>query len=407
MFPVIRTIDDVLPHIKDYPEFFVADKEGYRVINYMVAMPSSFGTGELIHGDMIRRECRGIMFDYAGNIIRRPLHKFFNYGEKPSEDTKYVFDRDTSVYEKLDGSMIVPFIIARDGINSHKGGTIRLGTKMGVTDVSLQAEVFIKNKPHYMEYIRECLDNNFTPIFEWVSRKQRIVIDYPEDNLILTAVRNMHYGDYLSYSSMMLEATRFSVPIVDVYELNVSSMNALQEHTKTLIGMEGFVVSFPDDRRVKLKADDYLRIHKAKDQLTSEKNVLQLIFNDNIDDTIPHLYEEDQKRLLKFEEDILHAVNNSAEILKDVIKMFKGMYPTRKDYGLNVSNSKKYHTIWSAVRNTIAFKLYDNPFDVHDVRRELIDYIKKNINTSTKIEDIRHVFGYNRWNCGEADECSY
>ena len=43
-FPEIRTIDDVLPHIEGRKEFVVAEREGYTVINYAVAMAEIYGS---------------------------------------------------------------------------------------------------------------------------------------------------------------------------------------------------------------------------------------------------------------------------------------------------------------------------------------------------------------------------
>ena len=86
--------------------------------------------------------------------------------------------------------MIAPF-------EAGKGtGHIRFGTKMGLSDVALQAEVFVAKNPKYMEFSKACIANGATPIFEWVSRQQTIVLDYPEDNLILLAVRDMVTGEF-------------------------------------------------------------------------------------------------------------------------------------------------------------------------------------------------------------------
>ena len=41
-FPHINHINDVLPAIKDSPEFIVAEREHYNVVNYVVAHPETF-----------------------------------------------------------------------------------------------------------------------------------------------------------------------------------------------------------------------------------------------------------------------------------------------------------------------------------------------------------------------------
>ena len=201
-FPTITNINDVLPHIEGREEFRVFDKEWYTVVNYMVNLEDTFPSITVAGGsakmraaraleNAMRRECRGLIFDKEGNLISRPYHKFFNIGEKQETHQNKVNLNDPHVIlEKLDGSMIRP-IPTKEGF--------RLATKAGVTDVAMNAETFIADKPQYSELINYCIENNLTPIFEWVSRKNRIVVDYPEENLILTAVRHNTTGEYLPY----------------------------------------------------------------------------------------------------------------------------------------------------------------------------------------------------------------
>jgi RNA ligase len=82
-FPEIRHLDDVLPHIEGRDEFIVAEREGYSVVNYVVAMADTFNmTGPDDLGGAVRRECRGLKFAPSGEIAARPFVKFFNVGEK-------------------------------------------------------------------------------------------------------------------------------------------------------------------------------------------------------------------------------------------------------------------------------------------------------------------------------------
>ena len=123
-FPLIRNISDVLPAIAGRDEFVVAEKEGYTVINYNVMFADTFPdvdsgrttiSGERIQNfdAAIRRECRGIIFDTAtGEILRRPFHKFFNVNERDeTQDHRVDLSRPHAILEKLDGSMIAPFIV--------------------------------------------------------------------------------------------------------------------------------------------------------------------------------------------------------------------------------------------------------------------------------------------------------
>jgi RNA ligase len=142
----------------------------------------------------LRRECRGIIFDNeTGALLRRPYHKFFNVNERP-ETMKLDLTRGHTVYDKLDGSMIVPFMLNDELI---------WGTKMVAPDFHELIKSFVKNSSiRYIDFCNECIQSGYSPIFEWLCREKRIVLDYgPESNLVLTAIRHMETGQYLNISS--------------------------------------------------------------------------------------------------------------------------------------------------------------------------------------------------------------
>lgn len=188
-FPVINTIDDVLPAIAGRDEFVVAERDFGTVINYLVAMPDTFkieGPDDVMGA--LRRECRGLIFDTEGRIMSRPFHKFFNVNEK-EETQAHMLDlsRPHIVMDKLDGSMIRP-------VRMH--GMIRLATKMGVTDIAIEAEQLL-DADQYM-WLEDMMIDGFTPIFEYVAPTNKIVVEYAEAKLILTAVRETVSGEYRS-----------------------------------------------------------------------------------------------------------------------------------------------------------------------------------------------------------------
>jgi RNA ligase len=199
-FPEIRTIDDVLPHIEGRDEFVVAERDYGIIINYAVSMEDTFPPVHVAGGsakmraeraltNAVRRECRGLKFYPNGSIAARPFMKFFNVGEK--EETlihRINWNQPHAILEKLDGSMIHPMLV---------NGYIRWMTKMGITEVSMQAEEFVAKNNNYKDFAAWCISEKLTPIFEWCSLKQQIVIAYPEDKLVLLAVRNNVTGEFL------------------------------------------------------------------------------------------------------------------------------------------------------------------------------------------------------------------
>jgi len=189
-FPEIRTIDDVLPHIKDREEFIVAERDFGTVINYMVSMPDTFdmsGPDDL--GGAIRRECRGIKFYPDGKIAARTLHKWFNINERAETQTHEIdMSKPHATEDKRDGSMVHPMMV---------DGYVRWMTKMGITEVAMQAEEFIAKNAKYKDFAVWCIENVMTPTFEWTSPFNQIVVPYQTDDLVLLTVRDNITGRYL------------------------------------------------------------------------------------------------------------------------------------------------------------------------------------------------------------------
>ena len=233
--------------------------------------------------------------------MSRRLHKFFNVNER-DETQSHLIDLSEPhvILEKLDGSMITPVMTHVDGVK-----VMRWGTKMGLTDVSAGPEEFVKNHQHIAQFALWLMESGFTPIFEWCSRKQRIVIDYPVDRLVLIAVRNTITGQYDSYTRMVEYGTNFGIDVVKAYKGTAENMELLLAETRDLKGAEGYVIRFHDGHMLKVKAEEYCRFHKTKDSMTLEKNIVDLLVNDKVDDTKAFMMDEDRVRVEEFEDKFL------------------------------------------------------------------------------------------------------
>jgi RNA ligase len=384
-FPEIKHIDDVIPHIEDRPEFKVMVKDWYTVVNYMVAFDDTFSLiRERSHYNMkIRRECRGLIFDTAtGNLISRPYHKFFNAGER--EETainKINLYEPHVVLEKLDGSMIRP-IPTKEGF--------RLATKAGITDVAMNAEYFIADKKHYSQFIHKCFQRNITPIFEWCSRKNRIVVDYPEDQLILTAMRYVSDGNYVHYDAMKNYASARDIPVVKAVDgLAVQNIDLFVKQVREWDDGEGIVLRFDNGHMVKVKADEYVLRHKSKDQISQEKNVLQVILDDSVDDVVPLLTPDDANRLKEFQGVFWASVVDLCIDMDHLFQIGTKKYPDKKDFAVEYVQKEippMYAPIMYAMKGG------------KGSRSTIVDMINKSLSTQTKIDQNRWLFGELKWN---------
>jgi RNA ligase len=370
-FPTIRNISDVLPAIEGRDEFVVAVKEGYTVINYNVMMADTFDC-------TIRRECRGIIFDTAtGEIIRRPFHKFFNVNER-EETQDHVVDlsRDHGILEKLDGSMIAPFMVNDQMI---------WGTKMGATEVAEPVDDFVELNEEYRIFARFTISRGYTPIFEWCSRKQRIVLDYKEDQLILTGIRDLTTGRYMSHDLMVAHAAAYRIPVVRTFEPQ-TDMKAFVDYVRDLEDVEGFVVRFNDGHMLKLKCHWYLQIHKAKEAILQDRNIVELILDEKLDDVKAHLPQEDRDRLSQFENDFNAIRDLTATALHHTLSAvrYKDNMP-RKEFATDFSAK------WDGYTRAAAFRLWDD-YSIENARRVVDETIRNNLTKTVKYEAIRDVW---------------
>jgi len=383
-FPKINHIKEVIHHIGDWDEFRVIEKDWYTVINYAVAFEDTFSfTPKRSQLNMeIRRECRGLIFDTAtGQLISRPYHKFFNAGEKKETQlNKINLYEPHVVLEKLDGSMIRPIPTAEG---------FRLATKAGVTDVAMNAEEFISDRPHYAKFIEKCFRKGTTPIFEWVSRKNRIVIDYPEDNLILTAIRYNEIGSYVTYKVMKQYAEAWSIPVVKAIAGDATDITKVVDHIRKWDDGEGVVIRFDDGHMVKIKADDYVLRHRSKDSISQEKNVLQTVLEDSVDDLVPLLTPEDADRLRDFQSAFWASVLDVCIDMDHLFQIGNKKYPDKKDFAVQYVQKETlpiYAPIMYGMKGGRGSK---------DV---IVDMIRKSLSTQTKIDQNRWLFGKIQWN---------
>lgn len=342
-FPTIRHINDVLPAIEGDSNFIVVKKECYTVINYVVAGTDTFPEVTTVYA-AIRRECRGIIFcSVTGKILRRPVQKFFNLGERTETLPDNIdFNEPHIIMDKLDGSMIAPFML---------NGKLRWGTKMGLTDTAAPVEEWLKDKLDIVLWSELMVINGYTPIFEWCSPYNQVVLRHPEPSLTLIAIRHMVVGDYLPMKPVIGYGLS-RIPSCYVWKGGITDIAAFQEKTRNEIDREGYVIRFDDGKMVKLKCDWYINIHKIKEQVNSERSILSLYFSNGLDDALAVLSAEEKARInaytLAVSNYLLLESSNVWRLFQDVSAI-----ATRKEFAVGLAKTLK------PVYKVLIFKLWD------------------------------------------------
>lgn len=369
--------------------FIEAERDEFVIFNYVLGFDGTFPdlTGDPVQDReaAIIRECRGITFDKAtGEVVARKFHKFFNVNQR-EETAQHAIDwsQPHTVLSKADGSMITPYLRpSTDEIEWH--------TKMGLTEVAGPVNAFASRYPKFEEVARHFIERDMTPIFEWVSREQKIIIDYPVDDLILLAIRDNRTGDYMTYDRLVGAGNEFDVSTIGQIEGDVTDPDAFLAAVRALEGEEGYVVRFDNGHMVKVKAEHYVRLHNMAAKLQVEKNVLELVLSSSLDDAKSLMTEDSRNRVEQYVEAIQRGAADYGARLKE--------YADREF--ARVGGDQKRFAVESV--NVDAVVTRDRQFLFRIVRGSdpaelILDHVRKNTNSSSRVDEVRDLIGNVRW----------
>lgn len=349
IFPEILSLKQIEPYIADCPHFVKCGGEDTALtfIDYVVQAEDTFppieGDEESKTEAMIRRECRGIAFCNAtGRLRSRPLHKFFNLNERP-ETLFDVIDwtRPHYVMTKMDGSMVRPVV----GQNTGHGG-VRWATRKGITDVACEVELFCsyaENRAYEMAG-EDLIDRGFTPVFEFVSPGNRIVLKYDRPQLVLLAVRELRNGTYMSYRQLRHEAERHGIELVPQYasaKITPDFIARLQEQE----GVEGVVVRFENGLTLKIKTSWYAQLHKIRSLLSNEREVVRMVLEDKLDDALGMLPDELRRGLSGYRDRVIQELHAYGDDIAGQRMGIRGL--DRKEFAIRLA--PKLHPFRKAI----------------------------------------------------------
>lgn len=367
-FPIIRTIEDVLPHIHGREDVGVVDKGEYKFIKYV----SAFMNADLFDSEM-RRECRGLKFAPDGRIIARPYHKFFNYGERA---TGIDVLKPHHILDKLDGSLVHGCLLP--------GNRIRLMTLRGITDTSIQAEKYLTENEGRLMY--DMLYAGYTPIFEFVAPENQIVIRYETPRLVLTGIRANVTGEYMTRAQLESFAQAYSVELVATLG-TITQLDDFIEQAKARRGIEGYVIRYENGHMVKVKTEEYILFHKAKDEIWREKNAFAVVLSDGVDDILPLLSPDDASALERFAHELNTVLSLQAKEIERAAEESRAKGEDRLDF------ARRYISTIDKALAKVAFRALDGKDAFDELRMRLLRMCGSGI----KVERNRHLFGGLRW----------
>lgn len=192
---------------------------------------------------------RGLILDWRNQtVVATPFPKFFNVSERADTIPALPFE----IFEKLDGSLIILFF--------------HCGSWRAATKGSFRSEQAVWAQEWIKRYDLSCLMPGTTYLCEAIYPQNRIVIQYGHTALVLLAAY-AESGEERPYEVLTDLGRSLYWPVAKRYP--VAGISDLLVQAKSLpANEEGWVLRFENGHRLKVKGDEYLRIHRMISRLT-------------------------------------------------------------------------------------------------------------------------------------------
>lgn len=267
--------------------------------------------------------CRGLIVNNeTGEVVARPFRKFFNLEELTIPLPNEPFE----VYEKMDGSL---------GILYWYGDKAAIATRGSFISEQSQVATELLNTKY--KHLLPHLNRDYTYLFEILYPENRIVVDYNGlRDIVLIGVIDTKTGKDVSLDfateqirdGLYAHAKHAVFPVVKRFD-GVEDFNELKSVDRD--NFEGYVIKFVNGFRVKVKLEEYCRLHRIVTGV-SNKTVWEYLREGRMfDELVDRVPDEFYKWL--------HATKDNLEkAFKDIEDFYKlrfeaaGDMPDRKSW---------------------------------------------------------------------------
>lgn len=235
------------------------------ILNYTAAVQFAWTWND------VTLNCRGLVVDENNRIIARSFPKFFSYEQLDGKLPEGEF----VVEEKMDGSMLLAFYYGNQLVTATRG--------------SFESEQAIKGREFIesLDLVKagQCICGG-TMVFEIIYKENRIVVDYDYEGLVLLS-EVWEDGHEVDSDFLDRWALRLGVRRPKIYSFN--SLEEIVNYNEENI--EGFVLRYASGERVKIKTDDYKRLHRLITGV-SEKTVWEALKDNKFNELIENVPDE-------------------------------------------------------------------------------------------------------------------
>ncbi|EFC38139.1 predicted protein [Naegleria gruberi] len=207
----------------------------------------------------------------------------------------------------------------------------------------------LKDKGSYAQLVKFCVEwmnRGYTPLFEYFSPDHRVVVNYGNKPFIsLLALRHTILGSFIPYEEMKSSCKGYGIECVKSCEnpeiISQTDMKGIKKAIEDEKGHEGYVMVLSNGYMYKIKSDWYLNIHKTNEMLITESmregRIWFMIFDNKLDDVLPHVHSLDHKaRLEEFNDKVLYHLNRTIDYMMSLVKKIEMAMKDSEEKNTNI-----------------------------------------------------------------------
>ena len=271
--------------------------------------------------DEITLQTRGLVTDELGRVVARPFKKFFNM-----EEGKHTPTSEFEVFEKMDGSLGILFNYNGEWVFASRG--------------SFTSDQAFKFKEIFLsKYQTQLLTSTNTYLFEIIYPENRVVVDYGGlEDVVLLGVIETQTGKELELEKY----EKSELNVVKRYE-GIEGISFLKRMITD--NQEGFVVRFSNGERMKVKGEEYLRLHKIMTEVSTKSVWEVLSSGGSMEEILQDVPDEFYSKIKEYENELV----SSFQKMKDRYQWYFSLMPKedRKSFALSAKETKHPSILFS------------------------------------------------------------
>lgn len=269
--------------------------------------------------DSYTRMCRGLIVDGQNNILNNPFPKFYNLGETEETMIQNLPCEVPSITEKLDGML---------GILYDEGDNPAIATRGSFgSPYAKWATNWLRLKGYSLDDFKP----DYTYLFEIIYPENKIIVNYGNRaELTLIAVRNNN-GDGKCDRELdhIKEAEELGLSYAKEFSAGYGNdkISDALKYLEKLKGSEheGFVCRYSNGLRLKIKSEDYKRLHKILTGLSAKGIWATLRDMGTVEHVLENVPDEFYGWVKKVESEVTASkndiMNRSAKIAEEAKKL--------------------------------------------------------------------------------------